>query len=69
MGEKPLKVSVTLTIELTQEGIDAWSLEYGIDPKRSAIRDDVKRYVNSTVQGQIMDVLHLPGITVERTYH
>lgn len=61
----PLKVSINLTVELTQEAMESWCLNYAIDEKRSAIRDDVKRYVFYTVQGQLDEIIG-EGITVTK---
>lgn len=39
-----MKIAMTITIEIDA---DAWAAEYGID--RSEVREDVRRYVSTTL--------------------
>lgn len=58
---RAMKISVTLTIDMTPEDVDAWCVEYGVE--RSEVRGDVKGYVINSVQSQLFGVAGIEGVT------
>lgn len=44
-----MKVKIPVTLDIPEEGVEAWKTEYGLDTTRE-VREDIKRYVRTALQ-------------------
>lgn len=58
------KATVGITLRITDQALAQWAEEFGIEPTREAVTEDIGRYITTIVQGQLNDVLSYPGIMV-----
>ncbi|MFD9947187.1 hypothetical protein ACFWYW_23875 [Nonomuraea sp. NPDC059023] len=60
-----MKISLTITVDASPEGVRQWATAYGVEPTGAVVREDIRRYIGNQIASHFANNPEYPAISAD----